>query len=323
LNVKVRILSLFLCFAIFPALAAAQSQTCTQSQVEPPFSCSVTFSPGTTGTSTGIFDFSGVGDGILKFQFDTVLTTFILTVSANETAPGGITNIDTNELPNTVCITYAKGVCVRYDVTGNVGGPNGTPVRGVDYKGLISVTLNYLSFDTIDIPVFGHDPELSPDFTENILTSYIDENAPPCTTCEDPAMGGKTPGISSFAALNQAFANGASSLIVCPNLTATPQKSTSGNNPIVEVTFKLASTSSNCTGGPFLRDKSATLTVGKNPGPTFVNLINNGDSNKFHFDNKSGSNVQDINTNGLASGTYFVTVISDQFSPVTTTFTIP
>jgi hypothetical protein len=261
-----------------------------------------------------------VGDGVIKFQFDTILTTFTLTVSANETGSGGITNIDPNELPNTSCITYSKGACVRYDVSGNVGGPNGTPVRGTDYKGLISVTLNYNSSEGIDIPIFGHDPELSPDFTENILTSYVDENALPFTG-SDPAMGGKTPGISSFAALTEQFSGNA--LFVCPQLTAAAQKSTSGNNPIVEVTFKLAATQANCNSGPFLRDKTATLTVATDPGLVFVNLVNNGDSNKFHFDSKNGTNVQDINTNGLLSGTYYVTVISEQFSPVTTTFTIP
>ena len=108
---KIRILSLLFCIVVFPALAQSQSQTCTPAQAESPFSCSITFSPGTTGISTGVFDFSSVGDGIIKFQFDTVLTTFTLTVSANETAPDGITNIDQNELPNASCITISVLNC--------------------------------------------------------------------------------------------------------------------------------------------------------------------------------------------------------------------
>ena len=313
---------LFLC-----AVPGTQAQTtsCTPPEdSENPFSCSITYTP--TGPNTGVFDFSGSGDGILSIQFDTVLTTFTLKVTANEVA--SITNIDQTQLPGATCINYygnSGNQCVRYDVSGDVGGPNGTPVRGTDYKGLITLLLNYNSFETIDIPVFGHDPELDPNFDENILTSYVDENAPGCTNCEGPAMGGKTPGISSFAALTQPFANGAQSLTVCPFVTATPQSSASGNNPLIEVSFKLVAFNGSCSAGPFLRDKTASLSVSLDtPGNlTFAHLVNGGDANKFHFDNKNGVNVQDINTNGLPSGTYLVTVSSSLFSPVTTTFTIP
>ena len=276
----------------------------------------------------GTFDFSGTGDGVITFQFDTVLTNFTLTVTANEVT--AITNLDPTEFPTgpmgTVCIPYTagSGFCVRYDVTGNVvaNPPNFVPVRGVNYTGLITVTLNYNSFYTPRIPAFGHDPENNPLFSEDILTSYVDENAAACTNCDEPAMGGKTPGISSFAALDKPFPNSAQGDTVCPFLTAVPQNSTNGQNPIVEVSFKLVSPNGTCGTSPALRDKTATLTVGKLSGGNlvFVSLVNNGDSNKFHFDNTDGLNVQDINTNGLASGTYYVTVISELFSPVTTTF---
>jgi hypothetical protein len=329
--VKVRILSLFFCMAVSPMLAQSQSQTCSPpvGQEGSPFSCSITFSPGTAGTSTGVFDFSTQQDGIITFQFDTVLTTFTLTVSANEVTS---VQIDPDsEVAGATCITYFRSNntsnhdCVRYDVAGSGGaGLDGLPLRGTDYRGLINTTLKYESFEQIQMPVFGHAPgDTNQIFSENIITSYVDENAPPSTPNPDPAMGGKTPGLSSLAALTQPFANGASGLFVCQYLTATPQKSTSGNNPIVEVTFRLATTQANCITGPYLRDKTASLTVATSPGLAFVNLVNDGDSNKFHFDNKSGANIQDINTNKLPSGTYFVTVISEQFSPVTTTFTIP
>ena len=275
------------------------------------------FSPGVTSATINF-----VQDGVITFQFETVLVGFELDVTANEV--GSISNLDAAEFPaGTVCIAYSTGFCVRYDVTGNVvGSPNGVPIRGVNYKGLITLTLNYDSDQVIHIPAFGHAPESStPTFSENILTSYVDPSANACTNC-DPAMGGRTPGISSFAALDIPFSQTANT--VCPSLTAVSQSSTSGNNPIVEVSFKLVASGGNCNNGPFLRDKTATLTVASGPltNLVFANLVNNGDSNKFHFDNKNGVNVQDINTNGLAPGLYYVTVISNDFSPVTTMFTI-
>jgi hypothetical protein len=285
------------------------------------------FVQGTTNV-TGTFDFGT--DGVITFQFDTILISFELDVSAHEVT--SITNLDTAEFPTgTVCIPYTTGFCVRYDVSGNAGGPNHVPVRGVNYNGLISLTLNYDSFYTPHIPAFGHAPgdNATDIFSEDILTSYVDEHAPPCTGGEGcgigPAMGGKTPGISSFAALDKPFAQPPGDT-VCPFLTAVPQTSSSGQNPIVEVSFKLVA--SNCNTDPPLRDKTATLSVASvdpnnPPNLAFAPLINGGDSNKFHYDSKNGVNVQDINTNKLSSGKYFVTVSSTLFSPVTTTFIIP
>jgi hypothetical protein len=317
-----RILVLFVLSLVLFITPSWAQLSCLGTGDGSPQSCSITFSPGNT---TGTFDFSGTGDGVLVFQFDTILTTFQLTVSANDVT--SITNLDPTEFQTgTICIKYTKGFCVRYDVSGDVGGPNGVPVKGVDYKGIISLTLNYNSFQTPRIPAFGHAPGdfSGAIFSEDILTSYVDENAPNCTTCEGPAMGGRTPGISSFAALDKPFANSSTGNIVCPFLTAVPQTSSSGQNPIVEVSFKLVA--SNCNTDPPLRDKTATLSVAIHDTPTtlaFASLVNGGAANKFHFDNKNGVNVQDVNTNGLAPGLYFVTVISNNFSPVTTTFTIP
>jgi hypothetical protein len=311
-----RIFGLFaLAFALFGTECWAQgSNTCFSGEA---LSCTNPFSPGVT---IGTFNFGK--DGVITFQFDTVLTSFTLAVTANEIPVAtGITNLDPTEFPTgTVCIPYSVNgfQCVRYDVAGTPS----DPVRGVDFRGLITVLLTYDSFYQVHIPAFGHDPDDTPDFSENILTFYLDPNAPSSTNF-DPAMGGKTPGISSFAALDKPFPSGQGD-IVCPSLTAVPQTSSSGQNPIVEVSFKLVSASGSCTTSTPLRDKTATLSVGtmSNGSPVAVSLVNGGDSNKFHFDNKTGLNVQDVNTNGLAPGSYFVTVISTLFSPVTAFFTV-
>jgi hypothetical protein len=318
-------LAIALTFALSPSWAASSANCNPTTGESPTFQITCQFTPATTSAT---FDFGPQGDGVFAIQFDTVLTTFHVTITANEVAT--ITNLDPTEFPTgTVCITYTNGHCVRYDISGDAGGLNGVPVKGVDYTGLISLTLNYNSFQTVHIPAFGHAPgdNATAIFSEDILTSYVDPNAPPCTVCADPAMGGRTPGISPFAALDKPFVPPvpADGNIVCgpPGLTAVAQNSASGMNPIVEVSFQLAASEANCSTGPFLRDKTATLTVATQTGGVlnFTSLINKGDSNKFHFENRTGLNIQDINTNGLPSGTYFVTVTSEQFSPVTTTFT--
>jgi hypothetical protein len=319
-------LRIFGLFALAFALSGTQSWACTPAS-ESNF-CTDSFNAGATSDT---FDFSRSGDGVITFQFETVLTPFDLTVTANRVT--SITNLDPAEFPTspppgTVCIPYSSTSCVRYDVTGSAGGPNGVPVRGVDYRGLITVTLNYNSFYTPHIPAFGHAPgdNATDIFSENILTSYVDPNAP-CpgpTNCPDPGMGGKTPGLSSFAALDIPFAQPPGD-IVC-SLTAVRQNTTSGQNPIVEVSFKIVSGSGSCSSSTPLRDKTATLSVGiidSNGRAVAVSLVNGGDSNKFHFDNTNGLNVQDVNTNGLPPGSYFVTVISKLFSPVTAFFTLP
>ena len=318
----IRILGLFVVALVVMAGPswAASSTNCTGG--EGFIACQ--FSPGATGFSSATFDFGT--DGVITFQFETVLTPFELDVTASDVA--AITNLDSTEFPaGTVCITYSNGHCVRYDVSGNQSGPNGVPVRGVNYKGVISLTLNYDSFQTVHIPAFGHAPGdfSGAIFSEDILTFYVDVTACAATFGCDPAMGGKTPGISSFAALDKPFANSAQGDVVCnPGLTAVPQTSASGQNPIVEVSFRLVA--SNCNTDPPLRDKTATLSVGTkdlNGNIVPTTLVNGGAANKFHFDNKNGVNVQDINTNKLPSGLYFVTVTSTLFSPVTTTFNIP
>ncbi len=317
--------------------------------VTPSWAQCQTFSDGVTtikcqfsSTATSnTFDFGS--DGAITFTFDTVLGSgFELDVTAVVNPSPSSFSFSGPDFPaGTVCIPYNGvegngGFCVRYDVTGAGGGP--VPVKGVNFRGLITVLLNYSSSPIFGgIPAFGHAPgdATPPVFSENILTFYVDPNASNCTNgCGvDPGMGGKVPNISSFEAFKLPFTSPVPSngYTVCnptgsSGLTASFQNSDS-NNPIVEVSFVLAASGGNCTSGPFLRDKTATLSVGVvdtgtgnvTPQP----LINGGDSNKFHFNNQNGANVQDINTNGLQSGTYQVTVISTVFSPVNTTFVIP
>src|SRR5579863_3268996 len=98
-NMYIRVLAL-LAFAFLVLVTPSWAQqSCIGSGDGSPQTCNITFSPGNT---TGTFDFSATGDGVITFQFDTVLTTFELIVSANEVA--SITNLDPTEFPTgTVC----------------------------------------------------------------------------------------------------------------------------------------------------------------------------------------------------------------------------
>jgi hypothetical protein len=327
-NVKFRsfaFLAVALMFVAAPSFASSANCGSTTGD-NPAFSISCHFTPDPAGISSATFDFGPQQDGTMTVQFEAVLKEFDVIVTANEFAV--IPNpVDPNEFPaTTLCITYSVGHCVRYDFSGTAlpGGLDGVPVKGVDYRGLITLTLNYNSGQNVRIPAFAHAPGVNSDsttFSEDILTSYVDTGSN-CPSCDDPAMGGKTPGLSPFAAYDKPFPG--TTAVVC-SLTAAFQTLTSDKNPIVEVTFKLAASFSNCSSGPFLRDKTASLSVALNANPiSFADLINGGDSNKFHFDNKNSSNVQDINTNKLPPGSYIVTVRSNVFAPVRTpSFNVP
>jgi hypothetical protein len=318
---------------------AVSSPNCTTAPPDDVVTIMCLFSSSVTAAT---FDFGT--DGVITFQFDTVLTSFELDVSA-VVNPSSTTFTGPDFPASTACIPYDGaggngGFCVRYNVTS----PGGSvPVKGVNFRGLVTVLLNYASSPIFDgIPAFGHAPgdSTTAAFSENILTFYVDPNASNCTnSCGeiDPGMGGKVPNISSFEAFKLPFTSPVptSGYTVCnvpptsTGLTASFQNSNS-NNPIVEVSFRLVASGGDCVNGPFLRDKTATLSVASSGSLTVAPLINGGDSNKFHFDSHNGVNVQDINTNGnngnsngLQSGNYYVTVISTLFSPITTTFAIP
>src|SRR5260370_32915461 len=124
------------------------ASTCSNDSTEGVVSCVNTFSPTDT---TGSYEF--FGNGRLIVRFDTVLTTFTLTVTINHT----IDPLDPNEFPaGTVAVTYANGFQDQYDFTGNAGGPTGVPVRNTDYKGLITLELTYLTFQRTHTHPFGH-----------------------------------------------------------------------------------------------------------------------------------------------------------------------
>ena len=242
-------------------------------------SCTNTFSPTDT---TGTYDFSGTGDGIITVKFVTVLTTFTLTATVNHT----IDPLDPNEFPlvGTVCVTYAfnGSLCDQYDFTGNAGGPNGVPVKGTDYKGLINLTLSYLTLQAILDPAFGHAPGDITTFTEDILTGY--SSSP---TVGDPTMDGSTPGLSSVVALNVPLSQvGDTFCLVSP----TPGQTTfsAAQVKVIEVTFQLFMFSGgSCTGTP-LRDKTARFSLSMTDSLgnfiSFPVLTDKEEANKFHWE---------------------------------------
>jgi len=303
---------IFALFALAISLLGTQcwAQTTCGGIEQPPCPLSITntFSPGTT---TGTYDFSGTGDGIITVKFVTVLTTFTLTATVNHT----IDPLDPNEFPaGTVCVAYAfnGSHCDQYDFIGNAGGPNGVPVKGTDYKGLINLTLSYLTFQDILDPAFGHAPGDITTFTEDILTGY--SSSP---TVTDPTMDGSTPGLSSVVALNVPLSQvGDKFCLVSPagNLTFS-----AAQVKVIEVTFQLFMFSGgSCTGTP-LRDKTARFSLSMTDSLgnfiSFPVLTDKEEANKFHWDNKDGLNEFDLSTVGLAPGKYTITLFSSKFSP--------
>src|SRR5713101_5450857 len=301
-----------MCRRVFALLALAISlfgtqcwaSTCSNDATTGVVSCTNTFSP---TDSTGTYEF--FGNGRLIVQFNTVLTTFTLTATVNHT----IDQLDPNEFPaGTVCVAYTTNQCDQYDFTGNAGGPNGVPVKGTDYKGLINLTLSYLTFQDILDPAFGHAPGDSTTITEDILTGY--SSSP---TVGDPTMDGSTPGLSSVVALNVPLSQvGDTFCLVSP----TPGQTTfsAGQVKVIEVTFQLFMFSGgSCTGTP-LRDKTARFSLSMTDtggNIVFPPLVDKEEANKFHWDNKDGLNEFDLSTVGLAPGNYTITLFSSKFSP--------
>jgi hypothetical protein len=273
-------------------------------------SCTNTFSPGTT---TGTYDFNGTGDGVLTVKFVTVLTTFTLTVTVNHT----LDPFDPNEFPaGTVVVTYSNGHQDQYDFTGNAGGPNGVPVKGTDYKGLITLTLTYnTSLPTTYEPAFAHAPGDTTTFTEDILTGYSEP-------VSDPTMDGSTPGLSSVAAAAEPLTENDTFCFVSP----TPFSTFSASQvKVIEVSFQLFS-SGFCPGtGTPIRDKTARLSLSMRDtsgNVVFPPIVDKEEGNKFHWDNKAGLNEFDLSTEGLAPGNYTITVRSSKASPHSISFTL-
>jgi hypothetical protein len=311
----IRIFALFgLAFALFGTQCWAEPTSCTF--VEGPPCIRNTFSPGNT---TGVYDFNGTLDGKLVVNFVTVRTSFTLDVTVNHNIDGLAAGFS----EGTTCVTYNGGTqCDQYDFSGNAGGPNGVPVKSVDYKGLITLTLSYYTAQTVHTPAFLHAPgDNVPGalYTEDILTSY--SSFPPCpiSVCGDPTMVGKVPGLSSVAAFDEPGDND-NFCLVSPNLPAT----TSQVGDEIEVAFRLTPATVPCgtETGNSIRDKDARLSV-VDPQGNFQTIRDHEGGKDFHFDKKDGVNERDLNTEGLLPGVvYTVTLSSDEFSPYSFTFTL-
>jgi len=267
-----------------------------------------TFSPTVT---KGTYDFSATGDGKLTVQFDAILTTFTLTVTVNHT----IDALDPNVFPaGTVPVTYANGQTDQYDFTGSASGPNGVPRKGVDYRFLITLLLEYFTFQTTHTPAFLHAPGDNigpppPIYTENFIEVFS------TSPIFDPTMGGTLPGISSVAAFDEPLSETDTFCWMSP----TPPNTTFTVGQEIEVSFQLFSSGScsNNTGTP-LRDKTARLslsTTDTNGNVVFPRRLDKEEGNKFHWDNKDGVNEFDLSTEGLQPGSYRITVFSSKFSP--------
>jgi hypothetical protein len=277
-------------------------------------SCTNTFSPTDT---TGTYDFSATGDGKIIVRFDRIRTTFTLTVTVNHT----IDPLDPNEFPDgTVCVAYELNgfQCDEYDFSGNKGGPNGVPVKGQDYNGMIEVDLSYLTSQTVHTPAFCHAPgdNATAVCSEDILVGY--SNFP----FSDPTMDGIVPGLSSVVALDEPLLETDTFCWVSP-----PPNSTFTSGQEIEVAFQLFSgANGTCpnTGTP-IRDKTARFslsTTDTNGNVVFPRLRDKEEGNKFHWDDENGVNEFDLSTEGLAPGTYTITVFSNKFSPQSRNFTL-
>jgi hypothetical protein len=128
------------------------------------------------------------------------------------------------------------------------------PVKNIDYKRLITLTLRYETLTTIHNPAFSHAPgdNATAVYSENIITGY--STFPPTS---DPTMGGKLPGLSSVVALDEPLTENDSYCWVSPT---EGQTFTVGQE--IEVSFRLFP-SGLCPGNPGtpIRDKTASLSL--------------------------------------------------------------
>jgi len=297
---------LALAISLFGTQCWAQSP-CGGLDQPPCPSITKTFSPTVT---TNTYDFSGTGDGVLTVSFVTVLTTFTLTATVNHT----IDPFDPNEFPvGTVAVTYCGNKMDQYDFTGSAGGPNGVPVKGTDYQGLIDVLLSYFTCQAENYtPAFAHAPGDITTFTEDILAFYSS------SPFADPTMDGTLPGLSSLAAAREPLIETDTFCFVSPTEN---QTFSAAQVPVIEVAFQLsAGAGGSCpiTGQP-IRDKTAHFSIAMTTSSgNFISrpvLRDKEEGNKFHWDNKNGLNEFDLSTVGLAPGHYTITLRSTKFSP--------
>ncbi len=223
----------------------------------------------------------------------------------------------------TVCVKYSGngGQCAQYDFTGSSSGPNGVPVKNKDYKGLITLTLSYINSgsQTVRNPAFGHAPgdNATAVYSEDFLAVYSS------SPTSDPTMGGKLPGLSSVAALDEPFTE---TDTFCGFESAPVEGNSLQEGEQIEVAFRLAAgVSGSCTPPAGIRDKTALFSVwttGTNGDVVFQSIQVKEEGNKFHWDSKNGLNELDLSTVGLAPGTYTITVRSLKFPPQDINFTV-
>jgi hypothetical protein len=229
----------------------------------------------------------------------------------------------------TAAVLYANGQTDEYDFSGNSTGPNGVPVKGHDYRGLITLTLSYLTLQTVHSPAFLHAPGDNPTavYRENIITSY--SAYPPCppTAAEvncnnvsgDPTMTGKTPGLSTVAAFDEPGAND------CFVWISPTDGQTFKAGQEIEVEFQLfnRTTPTTCDSDHPIRDKDARLSLSRvDNGQLTVVPLGKDEGKHFHFDNEEKVNEREVDTEGLQPGVYIITVVSDEFTQQTRTVVI-
>ncbi len=296
------ILFMFLCDRSWGATA-----TCTafsETEGSPP-SCPITFNSGTT---VGVYNFP---DGSsLRVEFvGGVKTSFSLTVTEFTLTDGQLAaRLDPKVFPpdTTSCFHYGGG-CEEYAFTGNAGGPNGVPVKNVDYGPPIKLTLTYFSTDTVNDPAFAHAPGESTTFSEDILDNYSTK-----VVSTDDTMDGSTPSLSSVIALNKKLEENDQYCWVSPSSGQTFKV---GDE--VTVAFQLFA-SGPCIGntGTSIRDHFARLAL-FSTSTGFQPVRSDEGGKDFQFDNHDKMNEREFSTAGLAPGEYFITVRSTKFPPQT------
>jgi hypothetical protein len=287
--------------------------TCTATGTPP--NCTNSFSPGNT---VGVYNFPGDGSSLRVEFVGGVKTTFTLTVTEFTLTDAQLAaRLDPKVFPpdTTSCFHYGSPPpppstqttpgCQEYAFTGNASGPNGVPVKNVDYGPPIKLTLTYFSFDTVNDPAFGHAPGESTTFSEDILVDYF-------KPFEDDTMDGSTPSLSSVIALNKKLEENDKYCWVSPSSGQTFKV---GDE--VQVAFQLFA-SGPCIGntGTSIRDNFARLSLVNNQG-VFQPVRSDEGGKNFQFDNHDKVNEREFSTAGLAPGFYFITVRSTKFSPQT------
>jgi hypothetical protein len=132
-------------------------------------------------------------------------------------------------------------------------------------------------------------------------------------------MDGLVPGLSSVVALDEPLTENDAFCFVSPT-----EGQTFPAGEEIEVTFRLTNGPDCHTGTP-IRDKTARLSLSRidsNGDVVFPPLRDKEEGNKFHWDQENGVNEFDLSTEGLAPGSYTITVFSRKFSPQSVDITL-